>query len=159
MPTVFISGLFFLLSVAIHLILCRIDADKSLKTRLFMLIALENLIAFLIAAFYVHLPFVLTCAAIYVVFVPVYLVFYVTTELVSPSKKVLHIVASSPGSTYAQIFKALEKENFIIKRLEELEQSGCVAKAVDRYGLTSLGRAIAKFLVFYQALLGRDIGG
>ena len=55
--------------------------------------------------------------------------------------------------------KELEKENFIMTRLEELMQSGCIKKSQDGYVLTSAGRGIAGFLNVYQKLLGRPMGG
>ncbi len=159
MPTLLLGLFFFVLAMTIHLVLCRLDPQKTLKTKLFMIIAIQNWVAFLIVASFLHWPFKWSCAAIYLLLIPVYLVFYVITELVSPSKRVLQIVAASDGAAYAQILKGLEQEDFIMTRLEELVQSGCAQEHNGRYWLTASGRAIAGCLAFYQKLLGREMGG
>ncbi len=158
MPTILISVLFILFSIIIHLLLCRRDPDKTLKAKLFIIIALAAYGVFLGIACGARLPLILTASVIYVLLVPIYLIFYVSTELNSPSKKILHAVEAG-GASYLDVLKALERENFILLRLEELEQSGCVARQRDRYALTSSGWSIARGLAIYQKLLGRDIGG
>ncbi len=123
-----------------------------------MMLALMNLVILINILITHHLAFVLTAVVIYVLLVPAYLVFYVSTELMSPSKKILQIIAAGPCA-YSDIFKALERENFIMLRLEELEHSGCLSRQKDRYCLTVSGQAIANMLGLYQLLLGREVGG
>jgi hypothetical protein len=158
MATIILSVFFLFSSILIHLILCRKDNDKSLKAKLFVQITLTALGLFLAIGFGARLPYILTSAVIYVLLVPVYLIFYVSTELYSPSKRILHAVGME-GAAYSKIFKELEQENFIMTRLEELEQSGCLTRKYDRYALSKSGWSIAKVLYYYQKLLGREIGG
>lgn len=130
-----------------------------LRAKLFITVASGHLIIFIALAIILKLPMVLTSVVIYILLIPVYLIFYVCTELVSPSKRILQIIASSNEANYTQVFKALEQENFIMLRLEELEQSGCLKRSDNRFELTASGRKIASILDVYQRLLGRDIGG
>ena len=159
MLTVLTCGIFFVFSVFVHLFACRRSNDKSLKAKLFIMIAALHLAVFVVTAVFMNMPLIFAVSAIYVLLVPVYLVFYVSTELVSPSKIILWIAGSSGGAGYAGIFKALEKENMIMTRLEELEHSGCAVCVKGRYTLTGAGRGIARFLNYYQKILGRDVGG
>jgi hypothetical protein len=159
MLTVLIATVFLVASIAVHLMICRISPDKSLKAKLFIVIAAAALGGFLTLGLGLHLPLVSTAAVIYVLCVPVYLIFYVSTELVSPSKKILQVIESSGGCTYEIIVAQLKNEDFIISRLKELEQSGCAVREGGRYVLTASGWKIAKVLDGYQKILGRSIGG
>jgi predicted transcriptional regulator len=103
-------------------------------------------------------PLVLTAAVIYMLLAAVYMIVYVSTELMSPSKKILQVIAQGQ-SRYADIYKALERENFIMLRLEELEHSGCLCRRGEHYQLTASGKGIADVLKFYQCVLGREAGG
>lgn len=115
--------------------------------------------AFLLMAALYHWPLALTATIIYMLLIPNYLVLYVSTELVSPSKRILRIVSNKTQTDYHAILATLEKEDFIGTRLHELCQSGCVRDAGGTYHLTPSGRTIAVFLKIYQYLLGREIGG
>jgi hypothetical protein len=159
MPSVIICAVFFAVSVLIHLIFCRLDKNKALKTKLFIFIAMANLIAFLAVGFYADLPLLLSCTAIFLMAIPGYLALYATTVLVSPSKRILQVAEMRDGATYEEIFKALEAENFIMTRLEELVQCGCASRVRDRYVLSVNGRAVAKFWQGYQKVCGRPQGG
>jgi hypothetical protein len=159
MWAVLISVLLFLIAVTIHLVICRISPDKRLKAKLFIIIALVNLVIFEACAVLFHLPLILSASLIYIFLAPIYLIFYVSTELVSPSKKNLRIVEYSGQAEYKEIFKRLEQENLIITRLEELEESGCVTSQAGTYKLTKAGRSLEMLLGFYQKILGRTRGG
>ena len=158
MHTILISVGIFLAAVAGHLLCCRKSAKKNLQAKLFTALATAGLTVFVLVGAINQLPLLLTASVIYVLLVPVYLIFYVSTELVSPSKKIVQVLAAGPG-VYADLYKALERENFIMLRLEELEQSGCLRREGERYCLTASGQAIAKSLRVYQKLLGRAVGG
>ena len=158
MHTILISVGIFLAAAAAHLWCCRTSAKKDLQAKLFIALAMLGLAVFVMAGAINQLPLLLSASVIYVLLVPVYLIFYVSTELVSPSKKIVQVLAAGPGA-YSDLYKALERENFIMLRLEELEQSGCLRRDGERYCLTASGHAIAKTLGVYQMLLGREVGG
>lgn len=159
MTTIALSLVFFALAVVLHLFLCRQSKVKNLKAKLFMILGLGNLALFIAVAVGCRMPLVLTASAVYVLLLPVYLVFYCSTELMSPSKKILQTVQAAGQADYEAILKALERENFIMLRLEELEQSGCISRQGERYMLTPAGQAVARGLACYQIFLGREMGG
>ena len=157
--TIILSFSFFLLAIAIHLIRCRLSPHKGLKAKLFVIIAMQLLCLFLIIALIFHLALIVTSVVIYLLLIPAYLIFYVSSELVSPSKRMLRVVEDKEGASYADMYKALERENLIMTRLEELVDSHCVVIHRENYQLSPSGALIARFLAFYQLLLGRKMGG
>ncbi len=159
MPTIALSLAFFAFSVLLHLCICRRSKVKDLKAKLFIIIGLAALAVFIFIAAWGRMPLAVTAAVLYIFLLPVYLTFYCSTELMSHSKRILQAVQESGEADYNGIFKVLEQENFIIKRLEELEQGGCVRRDGDRYILTPAGQAVARGLAFYQIFLGRNMGG
>lgn len=159
MTTLTLALLFFIASVATHLIFCRNSSSKSLKGKLFIQISILLLLIYIGIAFILKLPLIISCSAIYILLIPAYMVVYVTTELVSPSKKILQSLAASQGLTRQEIIAYLEKENLIQSRLDELVQSGCIMKKDEYYVLTANGSMLASFLRMFGLILGRGVGG
>lgn len=159
MTTVLLVILLFFFSVIIHINCCRNSSKQGLKSKLFLQISAISLLVFIIIVNYFSLPLLWTCSIVFLMLIPAYLVVYVTTELVSPSKKILMSVSAEGGLTYDQIVQYLEKESLLSSRLEELVQSGCVALNGDRFVLTGSGKALAEFLDIYGKILGRGVGG
>ena len=159
MITIFLVSLLFFCAIVVHIILCRASSDKNLKSKLFLQISLSFLVLFIVLVIYFCLPFLWSCVVIYILLIPAYLVVYVTTVLVSPSKKILMSLSGSSGLSYEGILVSLQKENLISSRLEELVQSGCVVLIEGRFQLTPTGKSLATFLDLYGRILGRGVGG
>ena len=49
----------------------------------------------------------------YVIFIPVYLTFYVLTQLMSPSKKILLLLQKRSTLTFDDVVRGVEEEKFI----------------------------------------------
>ena len=157
-----IASTFFILSVMIHIGYCRKASFAGLQAKAFILTALANGAVMIICFLFLKpssmdLPY--TAVLLYVLATPVYLIFYVSTFLVSPSKNILRVVQDDQGATYEMILQALERENFIFLRLGELQDSGCVGRSEVKFVLTPSGRNIARILRIYQKVLGRAPGG
>lgn len=159
MITLLISLFFLGLAIMAHLVICRLSPNKALKAKLFVSIAIVGLAAVIGLGVGFSLPLLLTSCLIYILLVPVYLIFYVSTELMSPSKRIMQVIGEQPGISYKALLQALEQERFITTRLEELVSSGCVSVREGKYSLTMSGQGIARFLDFYQLALGREVGG
>jgi len=104
-------------------------------------------------------PFKMTAAILYVLLIPVYLSFYVLTQLMSPSKKILKCITDHGSLNYSGILEGVKQESFIDTRLNDLVLSGCVKKAGNRYWVSPSGKTIAAVLNVMQHILGRGIGG
>jgi len=157
-----IAFIFFVLSVIIHIGYCRKASLAGLQAKAFILTALANGAIMIICFLFLTpsdrgLPY--TAVFLYVLAIPVYLVFYVSTLLMSPSKNILRVVQDDRGATYEMILQALEQENFIFLRLGELQDSGCVRRSGEKFVLTPSGRNIVRILKIYQKVLGQGPGG
>ncbi len=157
-----IAFVFFVLSVIIHVGYCRKVSFVGLQAKTFILTALANGIVMIICFLFLtpspmDLPY--TAVFLYVLAIPVYLIFYVSIFLMSPSKNILRIVQTAEGATYDMILGTLEQENFIPLRLGELQDSGCVGRSGEKFVLTPSGRNIVRVLKIYQKVLGQGPGG
>jgi len=157
-----IAFAFFVLSVMIHIGYCRKVSFPGLQAKAFILTALANGAVMIICFLFLtpspmDLPY--TAVLLYVLAIPVYLIFYVSISLMSPSKNILQIVQTVEGATYEMILQALEQENFIFLRLGELQDSGCVRRSGEKFILTGPGRNIVRVLRIYQKVLGQGPGG
>jgi hypothetical protein len=163
--------LLFIASVMVHISYCRQTTKTGLQAKTFIFIAMTSLGIYLAGVatplMASHLdphslwgmPFKITAGIIFILFIPIYLCFYVLTQLTSPSKKILLTVAQSTGASYNEIVSAIDKENFIITRLHDLCASGCVRQINGCYILTSEGQKIEGLLNIMQSILGRKVGG
>jgi hypothetical protein len=161
---------FFFIAVFIHIQICRAKRSQAgLWVKLFCVIAGFGLglcwLAFVAFHHVPHrsglwaLPLELTSSLIYLLLVPSYVVFYVSTQMMSPSKRILMLIDQAGGMELQQLKEAFSDEEFIMPRLRDLEQTGCIAKENGTYKLTPSGLALARFLNCYQILLGRKAGG
>ena len=157
-----IAFAFFIFSVVIHMDYCRKVSFAGLRAKALILTALVNGAVMVVCFLFLGpsdrgLPY--TAVLLYVLAVPVYLIFYVSTFLVSPSKNILRVVQNDQGATYEMVLQALEQEDFIFLRLGELQDSGCVGRSGERFILTPSGRNIVRVLKIYQKVLGQAPGG
>lgn len=159
MVTFLLNIILFSAVVYVHLIICRQSSTKELKIKSFMVLGLMGLLLFWGIALCAQLPMLVTNTVIFVLMMPVYFTFYVSTELMSPSKKIMQVLNAKPGALYEDIFQALERENFLMTRLIELKQCGFIVEEGGRYRLSPTGASFARTYTCYQKLLGREIGG
>jgi len=93
--------LLFTVTVTAHILFCQKTRQQGLHARVFVLIALISLSIYtVLVVFYPYSilidphslwgePFKVTAGIIFILLVPIYLCFYVLTQLTSPSKKIL----------------------------------------------------------------------
>jgi len=167
---VFAFVLFFA-SVVVHISFCRKTAKSGLHAKAFILtvIIFGGIYAAGISVLphfgvidphsLCGLPFKITAGIIFILLVPIYLCFYVLTQLTSPSKRILAAIAQNGELSYKAILASVQKEDFITSRLNDLCASGCVIQIDGRYILTADGQKIAGTLNFMQFILGRNVGG
>lgn len=171
MAYVLFSFLLFAASVVTHVLFCRKTANSGLHAKAYIYIALFYLGIYAAGVYAAQrfgmldpssfwgLPFKITAAIVFFLLIPIYLVFYTLTQLMSPSKKILICLSRKGVLSYDEILKGIEEEDFINTRLNDLVSSGCVDKTQQGYRLTASGRRIAAVLDLMQLLLGRDMGG
>jgi len=171
MGYVLFSLLLFCVSVMTHILFCRVTAKSGLQAKAFILITFVFLGVYAFGVWAIQqagvlplqslwgLPFKITAGIIFFLLAPVYLCFYVLTQLTSPSKKILLTISQRGELSRADILASVQEEDFIMTRLNDLCASGCVTQINGRYTLTSEGQKIAAILNFMQFTLGRNVGG
>ena len=163
--------LLFVASMAVHICYCRKTTKSGLQAKAFILTAFIFFGIYfvsVIALQYLNLldpyslwglPFRITAGIIFILLIPIYLIFYVLTQLTSPSKKILLAISQRGSLSHRDIVACVQEENFITTRLKDLCTSGCVKQVDDRYILSGQGQKIAAFLNLMQLVLGRKVGG
>jgi len=166
-----LAMLLFIGTVIAHIIYCRKSGKPGLHAKPFVnmsFVALGIYVALVLAlpntgTLDPHslwgLPFKISAGAIFFLLVPMYLCFYVLTQLTSPSKRILSVISQFKEAGYDDILSCVEKEDFIASRLNDLCASGCVIQKNGRYIITSEGQKVAAILNTIQIILGRNVGG
>jgi len=161
----------FFAAVMAHIFYCRKSPLAGLHAKAFGIIAIIFLGVYIGIILMVDhsqilgsqglwvLPFRITAGVIYILLVPVYLIFYTLTQQTSPSKKILLSISEQGEMTLSDIMAVAEEQDFIAIRLEDLCLSGCVKVVEGRYILSASGQKIATVLNIMEHLLGRGIGG
>ena len=163
--------LLFMATVTGHISFCRKTKKPGLHAKVFGQMAFVSLVIYVMGVIMLRysgvfdphslwgMPFQFTAGIIFILLVPVYLSFYVLTQLMSPSKKILLAISQRGELSYADILYSIQEEGFIMTRLNDLCTSGCVIQIDGRYVLTSEGQKIAAILNLMQLVLGRNVGG
>lgn len=161
----------FIASVTVHIFFCRNNSKSGLHAKMFIFTAVIFLCIYTAGAyaagqgsFLDHgsmwgIPLKITAGLIFALLVPIYLSFYVLTQLMSPSKKILLSLSRRGDLSYEDILLCVEEEDFIGTRLSDLCTSGCVRQAQGRYALSPSGQKLAAVLDIMQRILGRGVGG
>ncbi len=166
----FVALFFFFDAVVIHILVCRQSKEEGLFLKVFFLIAGINLavcwviyqlvlVKYASAAFNmwtVPLPWAST--AIYLLLIPTYLVFYFSTQQMSPSKKIM-ILLLGDGMSAKDLQAHFKDEELIVPRINDLLITGCMVDRDGRYALTFSGQQMARMYALYQGILGRKKGG
>ncbi len=155
-------------AVAIHIVVCRNAKEEGLFLKIFFVIALVNLLIcwmifylFLIkhAALSIwFIPLSLTSTVIYLLLIPTYLVFYFSTQQLSPSKKIMLLLLERDQSL-AEMQATFKDEDLIMPRIRDLLATKCIVDQQGKYVLTNSGVLMAGVYAFYQGILGRKKGG
>ena len=168
---IFFIFLLFIATLTGHIFFCRNTRKAGLHAKVFVLGAMASLVFYMVVVqlpFMVSqldpdtlwgLPFKITAGMIFILLVPIYLCFYVLTQLTSPSKKILLTIARRGELSRSDILLSIEQEDFIMTRLNDLLACGCVKETDGKYILTSEGQKIAATLNVMQVILGRNVGG
>jgi len=171
MAYVFLALFLFSASVMAHIFFCRVTAKPGLQAKAYLFIAGLFLGIYAWGTSIIQQtgvlpvqslwgwPFIFSAGFIYLLLIPIYLCFYVLTQLESPSKKILRAIADRGSMSHGDIVHIVQKEDFIDSRLNDLVTSGCVTLVQGRYQLSSSGQKIAGFLNMMQFVLGRGMGG
>ena len=161
------SLLVFVLVVTTHILWCRSFPKKDLQILVFCGMAVAGLLplVFLLTSGSVHpssgeeLRLPLTAGSIYVLLVPVYIVFYFTTQVESPSKRLLLFLESKGLATFDELCTCMTDEAIIEPRLRDLIHTGFVLREGSSYRLVARGHRLAGVLKAYQILCGKEMGG
>ena len=166
-----LAGLLFIVSVGIHVFFCRNASKQSLHVKPYIgIVIILGCIYLGVILIVQHLglldprslwgfPFKISAGLIYVLLAPVYLIFYTLTQQSSPSKRILLAILQRGTMSHEDILAAVNKEDVIMTRLNDLLASGCVVEKDGRYSLSRQGDGIAQILTLMQWMLGRDMGG
>ena len=171
MGCVLLALLCFMAAIAAHIFYCRRAPRSGLHAKAFVGIAFVLLCAYVSLALAIgHAglldpptlwgkPFVLTGIIIFVLLVPAYLTFYVMTMAVSPSRKIVSVLAARGALSYGEVLEFVRQEDFVQGRMNDLCVSGCVIEHDGKYVLGFSGRLIAGISNLMQRILGREMGG
>jgi hypothetical protein len=161
----------FMASVTVHVYFCRKKAKPGLQAKAFIFTAIIFLCIYALGVILLRhggmmdprslwgTSFEITAGIIFILLVPVYLCFYVLTQLTSPSKRILSTIAQRGEASYKDILACVQKEDFITSRLNDLCASHCVKQVDSRLSLTKEGQKVAATLKLMQLIFGRNVGG
>ncbi len=156
----------FVAVVGVHLAICRASGKRCLYVREFLMLAtiglalcLGILCGGLFPAISAAERLIVTSLLLYVLLIPTYLCFYVLTILMSPSKKVLMLLAAHGSLDRTALHQGLAAEAFIQTRVEDLLVSGMVENKKGRLVLTPQGRMYLNGVKLFGVLMGRPQGG
>ena len=103
-------------------------------------------------------PFIFSATVIYILLIPTYLVFYFSTQQMSPSKKIM-ILLSAKNMSHGDLEAHFKDDEWIAPRIADLITTKCIADKNGVYELTFSGLQMARLYALYQAILGRKKGG
>lgn len=161
---------FFVDAVVIHVFLCRKYTGEGLLLKPFIGIALVNLIIMWMVFWGMtphfssgdssiwNVRLSLSATLLYLLLIPTYLVFYFSTQQMSPTKKILLLLREGP-LTLSDLYRHFGDDEFIQPRLNELVGIQCLIEHNGWYVITPQGLSMARVYVIYQTLLGRQKGG
>lgn len=164
-----LSAIVFVLTVALHLLWCRYKGTEELHLTSFVVMGLVSLLAYFVMAPVVVnvnrlspfwlLPLKNTAAVLYIFVLPFYLVFYYSTMIDSPSRRLIALIRAKGTLTYEELAGEITNERFIMTRLNPLVKYGYVHFDGKYYRLSPRAVGSCRIIVFYQKMLGRKIGG
>lgn len=156
-------------SIILHFLWCRLIKAKTLQIIPFVVIALIGAYVGLCMSHsfgavseeinFWNIPLSASALGLYWLLVPFYLILYFNTQVESPTQRILRFVQEKGGMTLEELQKVVTNQDFVITRLSDLERCHYVIKNDDHFRLTWRGVWVARYLVVYQKILGREMGG
>ena len=172
MRDIFLSIAAFFLAVIFHISWCRCVKRNGLQVRAFFMIAVGLLCikiaielstspATLITGSYTvwTMPLKFTADIIYLLLGLFYLICYFSPRVESPSQRLLRTCSKADGSTLEELEKAVNNDDFIMTRMDDLLRCGYMRVVEGHYEILPPAIFVARVLVFYQKISGRGIGG
>ena len=169
MADLFFSVGFFLSVVVTHLFWCRARGGDKLHFVAFGVISITALIILcaLVGTPVTGpkpltlwtLPLSLTAVILYIALLPFYQVFYYSTIIDSPSRRIISLLRQRGPLPYAVLRNEITNERFIMTRLNPLVKHGFVAFDGRVYRLMPRALLTCRILIIYQKILGRGVGG
>ncbi len=104
-------------------------------------------------------PLKFSALLLYLLFIPVYLIFYFGTRVESPSKRILLLLGQKGRLSLKEILTFLNEETVMMARLEDLCRCGYAIISDNKYRLSKSGGTVARILNIYQLISGRARGG
>ncbi len=162
------SLLVFLGAILVHWIWCRAQKRVCLHIKSFLGIAAAGLIALVLrvdvptaplSGGVAVAPLGMSAILLYVLLVPVYLIFYFGTQVESPSRLLTVLLRERGLLTFEELSQVLDNDRLIRPRLEDLLKTGYIREENGCFILTGRGARLARCLELYQKLNGRGWGG
>ena len=172
MLSICLSFLWFSMAVALHLFWCRMEKTKRLQVAAFFVAAALCLSGYFYSSQYfwgrlpsevlfspVGLTLNLTALVMYVLFIPIYLIFYYSVAIDSVSRSAMALIRAQEGIPYEEILSVMTDEKFLVPRINALVDTGYAHFDGKKYRLSAKAKLTCRVLAVYQALCGRDMGG
>ncbi len=161
-------SLVFMTDIFVHLIWCRFQKEDRLHIRSFFAIAAGGLLFLLLfiqveagpdGKSFWSTPLWGCALLLYVLLVPVYLIFYFGTKVESPSRLLMMSLKEKDGMTFEEITAVIDNDRLIRPRLDDLFLTEYIREEGGLIWLTAPGVRVAQWLELYQKLSGRGWGG
>lgn len=105
------------------------------------------------------LPLPATAIVLYIFLLPFYQVFYYSTMIDSPSRRIISLLRQRGPMHYDDLRQEITNDRFIMTRLNPLIKHGFVRFDGREYFLKPRALLTCRLLILYQKILGRGIGG
>jgi hypothetical protein len=106
-----------------------------------------------------NIPLYKSAGMIYLLLVPLYIIFYFGTHVESPSHQILSLIKCHGELSHQELSSFLTDSILIKPRLDDLIRCGYLVFDGKYFRLTARGVRTARFLNIYQKILGRGMGG
>ena len=153
MPYILLSAALFSLTVILHILLHRILIRFGINTFKTVIIFFPGLL------FTWFLP--LGAIVLFLIYSGIYLIYFVNVYIgeASPSAQIYFLIKNSQANSEEKILGHFSDQELVVKRLNNLADSGLAVKKGTKYYPESKGRVIVFFFEVYRKILGWEEGG
>lgn len=166
--------MFFCLHIIMHVGWCRIKSEEKLQVKPILFIAFFCLVSYLVflkkfsgSSIFIYettfnfwkVPLMITSSIVFLLLIPFYILFYICTEIESPSMKILLLVKQYGEIFYQDLRNNFTDQTLIIPRLQDLISSGYISFDGRYYRILPKGTTLVRILDIYQRRLGWRMGG
>lgn len=174
MVYILISIILFILTVIIHIFTHRILVKVGVVTfKTVGVFLIGFLINFITIIFYYNknksnmrgelwlMPIPFTAVVLYGLLLLVYFALFTGPcwGEESPSSKIFLMVKKKKGMNIAEIKNNFRNEDLVMRRIDDLIGVNWLEKQKGKYKVTSRGKLILKFIIFYRKILGWELIG